>query len=133
MLLCKRNRREHVQQSAALLIGNFIVVFLLMSSAGERRLSPGKDIKITSAHRHRADVLHWAASVCLSGKRRGAERRQIAYLSPFEPRIRPILGPIRKSNILSVFAVHVTHKFNTYFGIFVRKRVIKKLNSPRYC
>ena len=31
-------------------------------------------------------------------------------LSPFEHRIRPILGPIRKSNIFSVFAVYVTHK-----------------------
>ena len=39
-------------------------------------------------------------------------------LSPFEYRIRPILGPIRKSNIFSVSAVHVTHKFDTYFGIF---------------
>ena len=40
------------------------------------------------------------------------------HLSPFEHRIRPILGPIRKSNNFSVFAVNVTHKFSTYFGIF---------------
>ena len=43
---------------------------------------------------------------------------QYNVLSPFEHRIRPILGPIRKSNIFSVFAVYVTNKFNTYFGIF---------------
>ena len=39
-------------------------------------------------------------------------------LSPFEHRIRPISGPIRKSNIFSVFAVYVTHKFSTFFAIF---------------
>ena len=45
-------------------------------------------------------------------------RERNYILSPFEHRIRPILGPIRKSNIFSVFAVYVTYKFNTYFGIF---------------
>ena len=40
------------------------------------------------------------------------------FLSPFEHCIRPNLGPVRKSNIFSVFAVYVTHKFITYFGIF---------------
>ena len=42
----------------------------------------------------------------------------LIILSPFEHRIRPILGPIRKSNIFSVFAVYVTHKFSTFFVIF---------------
>ena len=54
-------------------------------------------------------------------------------LSPFEHRIRPISGPIRKCNIFSVFAVYVIHKFNTYLGTFVRKWVIKlKPDSLRY-
>ena len=39
-------------------------------------------------------------------------------LSPFKHRISPNLGPIRKSNIFSVFAVYVMHKFNTYLGTF---------------
>ena len=55
------------------------------------------------------------------------------YLSPFEHRIRPILGPIRKCNNFSVFAVYVTHKFNTYFGTFCLWKGDKiKLNSPGY-
>ena len=43
---------------------------------------------------------------------------RFVHLSPFGHRIRPIWGPIRKSNIFSVFAVYVIHKFNTYLGTF---------------
>ena len=38
------------------------------------------------------------------------------HLSPFEHRIRPISGPIRKSNIFSVSAVYVISSNGRYLG-----------------